>query len=198
MKKNILITGSVITLLMLNFTGCAVKGDLFTKEIDRSGIDLIVMEEGSKVTYLKDPNTLERFCASREIDTTKTFNEGLGLGLSAGGTQEQISGGEGTGAIALGGRSPAVLITREMMFRACELALNLNLDSEKTIEIYKMFLEYTNKLIKNEHDKGSQTAVSQAMNINTTQNSENSTVQNDDEESDGNNKDEGGDDEEDD
>jgi hypothetical protein len=85
-----------------------------------------------------------------------------------------------------------------MMFRACELALNLNLDSEKTIEIYKMFLEYTNKLIKNEHDKGSQTAVSQAMNINTTQNSENSTVQNDDEESDGNNKDEGGDDEEDD
>ena len=166
MKQNIL-KSSLIIFIILNITGCSVKNDLFTKEIKRSGIDLIVMEEGSKVTYLKDSNTLERFCASREIDTTETFNEGLGLGLSTGGVQENISGGEGTGAVALGGRSPAVLITREMMFRACELSLNLNLDSEKTIEIYKMFFEYTNKLIKNEHDKGSSTAVSQATNIGT-------------------------------
>ncbi len=184
MKQNIFKI-SLIIFIILNITGCSVKNDLFTKEIKRSGIDLIVMEEGSKVTYLKDNNTLERFCASREIDTTETFNEGLGLGLSTGGVQENISGGKGTGAVALGGRSPAVLITREMMFRACELSLNLNLDSEKTIEIYKMFFEYTNKLIKNEHDKGSSTAVSQAMNISTTaKNSSDNTSLEDEEESD--------------
>ena len=182
MKYSILKYG-VTVITLLSITGCSIKNDLFTKEIDRSGIDLIVMEEGSKVTYLKDSRTLEKFCASREIDTTETFNEGLGLGLSAGGSQEKISGGEGTGAVALGGRSPAVLITREMMFRACELSLNLNLDSEKTIELYKMFLEYTNKLIQNEHDKGSPTAVLQATNIVTSpmDNSEDNEIEKDDE-----------------
>lgn len=192
MKYNLPLMVLLVIFWVLNFTGCAVKGDLFTKEIKRSGIDLIVMEEGSKVAYLKDNKTLEKFCASREIDTTETFNEGLGLGLSTGGvSKESISGGAGTGAVALGGRSPAVLITREMMFRACELSLNLNLDSEKTIELYKMFLEYTNKLIKNEHDKGSSTAVSQATNIvtSTMDNSENNSIKKDDEDSDSSDKD---------
>ena len=178
---------SILSLFMMLLSGCVMDDSPSTKEIVRSGIDLIVMDEGSKVTYIKDNQTVERFCASREIDSVKTFSQGVGLGVATGVTQESISEEDGSGSVALGGRSPAVLITREMMFRACELALNLNLDSEKTIEIYKMFLEYTNKLIKNEHDQGSGVAVSQPMSINNvgdTNSQESDTKEEDDDEDD--------------
>jgi hypothetical protein len=194
LKKRIFI----LSLLIIFLTGCSIKEAPSTKEIYRSGIDLIVMEESSKVTYLKDNTTMEKFCASREIDSAQTFTQGVGLGISVGTLQDSISEQEGSGAVALGGRSPAVLITRELMFRACELALNLNLDSEKTIEIYKMFLDYTNKLIKNEHDQGSQTAVSQAVNGNTQINlktTDNTEESNDDESDDDESDDDESDDE---
>lgn len=43
-------------------------------------------------------------------------------------------------AVSLGGRSADVLLARELLYRACELAANINADRELTLKIYDQFL----------------------------------------------------------
>lgn len=151
--------------ISISVLGCATKSDIYVNEIQRNGLNMVIMEEESKVTYLKQPQSAERFCASRETDSLKTSFQGMGLGVSSMAGNDNISEGAGSGAVALGGRSPAVLITRELMFRACELSLNLNADLDKTISVYKIFLDSIEKIVKSEHDIGSQTAVAEVKTI---------------------------------
>jgi preprotein translocase subunit SecF len=51
---------------------------------------MVVMEDESKVTYLKSLNNSERFCASRESDSVKTSQEGFALGESIIGQEEKM------------------------------------------------------------------------------------------------------------
>ena len=57
-----------------------------------------------------------------------TLAGGKGAGVSDEATQ---------GSLSLGGRNPAVLITRELMYRACELSNNLNLSTPETLKLYR-------------------------------------------------------------
>ena len=155
----------IFTIIIVSFliTGCTTKTELYVTEVDRSGIDMIVMEDEAKVTYLKSTNSIEKFCASRETDSSKTSEQGISLGMSVVGKEDQVGEESGTGAVGLGGRSPAVLITRELMFRACELSMNLNTNKEDSIKIYKMFLDSIGNIVKSEHDTGSGTVVSEPV-----------------------------------
>ena len=137
------------------FTGCANQTQLNSIEIKRNGIDMVGMEDRTKVTYLKTHGTLERFCASRETDSVKTSEQGISLGFNPLANSKNLGEESGTGAVGLGGRSPSVLISRELMFRACELSMNLNTDTNQTIEIYKLFLNAISKIVKNENSVGS-------------------------------------------
>ena len=94
-----------------------------------------------QVTIVKPHGDPERYCAARPGDVADTRSVGGSLGASAASTGEGISEESSQGALALGGRSPAVLIVREMMYRACELSLNLNAGSDQTLKIYKMFMD---------------------------------------------------------
>ncbi|HFC30403.1 MAG TPA: hypothetical protein ENJ44_05105 [Oceanospirillales bacterium] len=118
---------------------------------------MIIMRNDSKNAYFKDFNSMEKFCASRGSDSISVSQQEFQLGVSALDKSDNIGEESGSGAIALGGRSPTVLITRELMYRACELTLNINADNDKTLEIYKIFLDYVLKIVKNEHDIGSNT-----------------------------------------
>ena len=142
-------------LFILGLVGCSSKTELAVKEIKRFGVDAIIMENDAKVTYIKEHNHVERLCASRESDDEKTSSQGLMLGLSTANQGEKVGGESTSGALSLGGRSPAVLISRELMYRACELTMNLNTDTKTSIEVYKMFLDSIKNIVKNEHDTGS-------------------------------------------
>ena len=142
-------------LFTIGLVGCSSKAELAVKEVKRFGVDAIVMDNSAKVTYIKEHNHVDRFCASRESDVEATSSQGLMLGLSSVGQGEDIGENSTNGALSLGGRSPAVLITRELMYRACELTMNLNTDTKTSIEVYKMFLDSISNIVKNEHDTGS-------------------------------------------
>jgi hypothetical protein len=64
----------------------------------------------------------------------------LNLSIPANGGESLGGGGNQTG-LSLGGGTPTVLITRELMHRACELAANINADSENSVAIYATFLQ---------------------------------------------------------
>ena len=67
---------------------------------------------------------------------------------------KSIGGEKHQESIALGGRNPAVLITRELLYRACELSMNLNADSAGTLAIYREFLDIAQRIAATQKQEG--------------------------------------------
>lgn len=97
--------------------------------------------EETETNLIKSPEDLHRYCAARESDAISAPQSGLSLGFGLGATKEDVSTTAGGAALSLGGRDPLVLITREFMYRVCELSLNHNLNKEETITLYKYFID---------------------------------------------------------
>ncbi len=129
---------SVISTLSL--ASCQSFGPA-TTQIKRDGIDIISTNSDQKLSYIKTRGNNEIFCAPREGDIADTYSSGASLGLSVTGKSESVSDSSGKGAISLGGRNPEVLLARELLFRACELASNTNADGPQAVQIYSLFLD---------------------------------------------------------
>ncbi len=124
----------------LSLASCQSFGPA-TTQIERDGIDIISTNSDQKLSYIKTRGNQEMFCAPREGDIADTYSSGASLGLSVTGKSETVSDSSGKGAISLGGRNPEVLLARELLFRACELASNTNADGPQTVQIYSLFLD---------------------------------------------------------
>jgi len=132
---------SVLALAIVLMSTSCVMTPPQPKVEDLGAIDSITSTSDIQMALVKSHGDSERYCAARQSDVADTRSVGTSLGVSAPSTGDSISEGSSQGALALGGRSPAVLIVREMMYRACELSLNLNADSDETLKIYKMFMD---------------------------------------------------------
>jgi hypothetical protein len=141
MKINLLPATAVIAFALC---GCAqvprLSGHSETV-IDRAGIDVIASDSSRQLTYLKDRGTTERFCRGPGSDSVTTSGEGFNVGVPLHGIGAGIGEGKTAGAVDLGGRNPAVLVARELMYRACELASNTNADPATERQIYLQFLQ---------------------------------------------------------
>lgn len=101
------------------------------------GLQVFTVPEGERVMLIKSPDDVERVCSPRESDEGLSVSEGLSFALPSGG-----SVGEEVGDRAVGLSHPTaiVLLARELLYRACELSLNLDADAEETRAIYERFL----------------------------------------------------------
>ncbi len=143
----------IVVLVLLSACSASVPKP---KMINREGINPLVLTDDHKVTYFKQDGHRERICASREADAVATSQTGVSMGFTTLGGTETIGEQSGRGELALGGRSPLVLITRELIYRACELTMNLNTDEKTSIEVYRMFLTSLAHIAKNHINQGSQ------------------------------------------
>jgi hypothetical protein len=126
------------------------------KLIDRAGIDIVAGDAGRHFTYLKDQGTMERMCRGPEPDFSRTASGGISTAMpTIMGSVAAIGDAASKGSLDLGGRDPAVLITRELMYRACELAANTNADPATEREIYRQFLAAIIEISKNHAGTGS-------------------------------------------
>lgn len=134
-------------------TGSAVSRSTEGKLFERQGVDVVLTPADTQSVYFKDLGSRERYCRSPQPDTASTFSEGISLA-------NPLSGGRGVGedasrgALSLGGRNPGVLISRELLYRACELSLNLNADTALTFKIYERFLRSLEEITKNQTGTG--------------------------------------------
>lgn len=110
--------------------------------IDRQGVDVVAADTARQFTYFKERGATERYCRGPGPDAISTSSSGVQLGVpaQAGGLGE-IGSSATRGGVDLGGRNPAVLISRELLYRACELASNINADPATERQIYKDFLD---------------------------------------------------------
>ncbi len=148
-------------IFLLSISGCSTLDPLISSDkkvrdhhlYERSGIDIIVENASLKTTVIKDKDSFERICRSPNPDFASGQTSGVSVGLGQGPT---IGTSSGAMIDSLGGRSPAVLITRELMYRACELALNLQANPDLSKEIYWRFLATVELAIKSQTGAGAQ------------------------------------------
>lgn len=110
--------------------------------IERQGIDVVAADSARQFTYFKERGATERYCRGPGPDAITTSSSGVQLGVPAqAGALGEIGSSATRGGVDLGGRNPAVLISRELLYRACELASNINADPATERQIYKQFLD---------------------------------------------------------
>ncbi|MBE0622919.1 MAG: hypothetical protein IH605_20200 [Burkholderiales bacterium] len=107
---------------------------------DNKGLDVIWNSASKNPSYIKNENAREKFCAGSGADVVRTGGFGLSLSGSEGTEQGSVGMSNAHGVADLGGRSAALLFTRELMYRACELSLNTDSDRDQAMEIYKLLI----------------------------------------------------------
>jgi len=107
-------------------------------------ISVVHSSSSDQFSYIKTHKDLVRFCTETDIDIQDTS----GTGFTFKTLGDSIGDKSSSGAVTLGGRDPTVLITRELMFRACELSLNANLEPDDATKIYKGTLDVLIDIIK--------------------------------------------------
>lgn len=127
----------------LALSGCAAispppQGTLF----EREGVSMVVIPGGSRETYFSDAKSLERHCRAPSPDVSVTASEGVSFSMpSLTGKGIGLNEDASSGSLSLGGRNPAVLITRELLYRSCELSNNLNLPSDQALSLFRDTME---------------------------------------------------------
>jgi hypothetical protein len=147
-------------LLPLIITGCAYSSGSKVQVVDRNGIDISGMPMGHQSVILKDPKFPEKYCVAPSPDALMDSTSSVSLSAlnplsaltspqagaasSTGAASTQPGAGVAFGSTAndinLGGRSPQVLIVREILYRFCELTLNADLSKEAQIQLWQQLM----------------------------------------------------------
>jgi hypothetical protein len=166
--------------LMLFFTACANKKPVI---FENGGVVAVIHSGDQKATYIKDHGDLARYCGARGTDGIEDSSKSFSFGLPTPVGNDNMGESSSAGAISLGGRDPIVLITREALYRACEMSMNLNLDKKESMQSYKMFLNFIQniaKLDKNEGIKAIVQDTSSSIKVDTTNTNTDDTDDTDD------------------
>lgn len=140
--------------------GCAAlapppSGTLF----ERGGVSVLAIPDTVRETYFNDPQSAERHCRAPSADSVVAATDSISLdaptAAAAAASAHAISLGASNSALALGGRNPAVLIARELLYRACELTSNLDLPPDKTLAVYERFLLAIERISEKQTGAGS-------------------------------------------
>lgn len=147
----------LVLLPMILLNGCArlgaAPGTTEQQLVERDGVDVALIPAIYREVYFKPSTSTDRHCRAPDPDFSIQQNDQLSLALPGYGS-ENIGGGETQTEQNLGGRTEKVLITRELMYRACELTSNINADSDTSTAIYDKFLRVIEALTNSASQNG--------------------------------------------
>jgi len=145
----------VIYLFML--TGCGTLGPKSNATIyDRKGVDVLV-EPTTGISYLlTDEGTIDQFCMAPPPDLSDAKGSAGSLAVQG----VSVSKDTSVSVATLGGRSPAVLISREIMYRTCEFYVNLKMSKQEAISLFRESLDRVIDVTKTQIARGTQTQIS--------------------------------------
>ncbi len=154
-----LMAGSLLVLL----AGCATMapGSKTEKVIERDGVSTLLIPPEYRDVYFNPDGTKDRHCRAPGPDFSVEASDGVSLGVGVpvpGVGKGQVGFGSGQAALSLGGRSADVLITRELLYRACEMTANIDANKQETIQIYERFLQAIERIAKVQTETGTQAA----------------------------------------
>jgi len=138
----------VISILSTLIAGCSTFGGPTSGKatlFDRSGIDIVIDHNNGIGYIISDARETEKFCKSPSPDVLSGQSSDISLGIPTPAGGASIGDNSGISSVSLGGRSPAVLVTREIMYRFCEFDNNHHLN---TVDAINLFRETVNKVVE--------------------------------------------------
>jgi hypothetical protein len=152
-------TRNFFLLITISFlSACASAPGGQTKQLaERDGVDVLLIPAAYREAYFSSTTSPDRHCRAPDPDFTVQQNDQLNITLPANGN-ESLGAGDTQTEVNLGGRTEKVVLTRELMYRACELVANINADTATSIEIYTKFLQVLQVLVNTPSESASAAA----------------------------------------
>ncbi|TVZ56763.1 hypothetical protein OD91_2061 [Lutibacter sp. Hel_I_33_5] len=116
---------------------------------DREGIDIAATSPDSRLSFFIKKTANEGYCLAPPPDALLNASNDISGSIKTLDNSDKFSDSNSIGATLLSGRTPSVLIIRELLYRACELSVNHSLSKSEVTNIYKTFLEMAEKITKN-------------------------------------------------
>lgn len=133
------------TMAMLSVAGCAaVPVSTSTGVTKVDGLGFMVRSPETDLVTVSAPDNPVKYCLSAETDALPTMSGSLGL--TFGSEQAKIDDAIGVGE--LGGRSPGVLISRDLLYRTCEFLSNHRLSDEQATALFKTTMDHVEEVAK--------------------------------------------------
>lgn len=132
--------------------GCAAQAEFISNYSPTPGLTMHSFTDNLQNAFFKEDQIDTRFCLQPSPDVALSLNDGLNLDSDV---SDTIGLTESATAVNLGGRGDLTLMTRELMYRACELSMNGNLSPQDSREVYNDFLDAVIKITKNVHVRSS-------------------------------------------
>lgn len=157
---------AISMLFTLIISGCSSVREPTLKTSTLNTPTVYSSTSSMRETYVTTPGQQIYICAQPMPDTAFDFGENGGFSLNLlnfGKGQETTSEGERTQEQELSGRSPAVLQTRELLYRLCEFVRNHNVSSETAIKLYERNLAIIEAIATNE-SKNTHIAIGDSVN----------------------------------
>lgn len=127
---------------------------------DRKGIDVLIEPTTGNSFILTDDKVFDQFCMAPPPD----LNDAKGSSGSVSVKGVSLSDSTSVSVAALGGRSPAVLISREILFRTCEVYVNFRLTKDEAIALFKDSISIVVDVTKTQIVQGTRTQINASGN----------------------------------
>lgn len=162
-SKTLLLRNGIIAFIFSSLSACATFNNvLLVEEVDEK-LKTLSYSDDLQNTFVKKGKNGTKICSQPDPDAAQAFADGLTVGVGTQGEGVQDS----SNATSLGGRNPAVLIAREILYRACELTMNYDADYDQARSIYTEFLGVLSDLGKTQTGVGSASVAGNVTNIQT-------------------------------
>ena len=119
------------SLVLAGCSGSSMKEQIHYA--DRAGVDILNDLQNGTGYAIVPMTAKERVCRSPPPDVLASMSDSGAISMFG----DSAGNNESFSSVSLGGRSPEVLIVREVMYRLCELSANAQLSNAELMKLYE-------------------------------------------------------------
>lgn len=130
-----------IAIVALSLFGCTSAYEPTIKSLDVTGDRVLSSLPSLTQTTIMNEKAALRTCLGRGSDATFSQSDTSDISISlvstgASGNSNNDGNAESSGETEMSGRTPGVLMAREMFFRTCEFSNNYQLSKDEALKLY--------------------------------------------------------------
>ncbi len=136
------VRGVLAVFVVVLFSACTSNYKPIPEHMKIETDSSIAVTAGISQTFVRSKNSNYLLCTQAMADAA--YDQGNGADISyafINTSSDQISGQDDANEVEMAGRTPAVLMAREMFFRACEFSGNFHLTKQEALTLYHMTLQ---------------------------------------------------------
>lgn len=143
--KNLAIPG-----LMLTLSACSSAFEPSVKSMNLDSNSVVASLPSLSQTLVQTDQSNLRTCLGRGSDAafSQSDNGNISIALISTGVSsdsDDVGNSESSGETEMSGRTPGVLIARELLFRTCEFSMNYQLSKQEALQLYLKTLDTVSK-----------------------------------------------------